>query len=275
VVLTRPQVYWRRARVPLAMFAVVAVIVLLYTQWPRPADRVATYETGFGENREFLMPDGSTMTLGAKTTLTAYYSDRRRMVVLNSGEGLFEVAHDPKRPFIVIAGPGAITALGTSFNVLRDSDRVVVTVINGTVDVAPHEPSMEDRGTSGIGPSASARSKSTHLSQGQEIAYGEHGAASPITSVDSNMATAWRDGRLEYHEESLRHVIMDVNRYQRRPIICDPEVGELLYTGDVRQDNIDAWVGKLHKVYPVEVVDTDPTHVLIRLDPEAAGHESR
>jgi len=53
------------------------------------------------------------------------FTRSRRSVILGRGEALFEVAHDSARPFVVIAGNGSITAVGTTFDVRKDADRVV------------------------------------------------------------------------------------------------------------------------------------------------------
>ena len=257
--------------------AVAAAIALRVLEWPQqpPADRVSAFETTFGENREVHLPDGSSIILGAKTALTTHYTDRERIMVLNTGESLFHVAHDPRRPFIVLAGRGCIRDVGTSFNVSRDSDRVVVTVVEGTVDVAPRHPSVEDPGANDLGADGSVQWQPMRLIRGQRVSYSKNGEASPIASADLKMTTSWREGRLQYDRENLRHVFADVNRYWNRQIIYDPQTGDLMYTGDVLQDDIDAWVRNLHVIFPVEVVDTDSAHVLVRIHREPAPREPR
>jgi len=269
---------WRRAwRFTPVALAAVAGIIFFQSVWldKRPTDHVVTYETGSGENRKIRMPDGSTLTLGARTTISTYYTDRRRIIVLNSGEGFFNVIHDPTRPFIVLAERGYIKAIGTSFNVLRNCDRVVVTVIEGAVDVAPREPSMEDRDARVASATPKMQWLPARLTQGQEMSYAANGTASPVTHAGSKRATSWREGRLQYGQESLAHVVMDVNRYWSHQIIYDREAGELRYTGDVPQSNIDGWVHALHEIFPVEVLDTDATHVLVRFHRDTAIQESQ
>jgi len=64
-------------------------------------------------------------------------------VLLDAGEALFDVAQEAKRPFIVSAGDRDIQALGTSFVVRRDDQKVSVTLMEGKVgvkEVAPLVP---------------------------------------------------------------------------------------------------------------------------------------
>ena len=55
--------------------------------------------------------------------------------MLLTGEGYFDVAHNPEKPFIVKTGELNVRALGTAFNVLAylGSDEVETTLVNGKV----------------------------------------------------------------------------------------------------------------------------------------------
>src|SRR3546814_4700891 len=48
---------------------------------------------------------------------------------------MFRVAHDASRPFIVDAGAGRITALGTQFQVQREGEAVSVMLLEGSVGI--------------------------------------------------------------------------------------------------------------------------------------------
>src|SRR6185312_11086218 len=95
------------------------------------------YQTKVGELRNVHLPDGSSIILGGQTELSVSFSAQRRSVGLLKGEAWFQVAHRSHWPFVVAAGDGTITDLGTAFLVQRDSDRVVVTVTQGTVEITP------------------------------------------------------------------------------------------------------------------------------------------
>ena len=69
------------------------------------------------------------------------------------------------------------------------------------------------------------------------------------------MATAWRDGNLQYLTEKLQFVVEDINRYATNPIrLGDSQVGELAYSGTVFTDRIDNWLESLPMVFPVKVI---------------------
>jgi transmembrane sensor len=115
----------RNTAIALGLAAAMAVAVV-GLRWAVPVEwraiiggsRMFVAETGLAEHREILLVDGSKISLGARTAVTADITTQRRTVVLSRGEALFQVARDPHRPFRVIAGGGTITAVGTAFNVI-------------------------------------------------------------------------------------------------------------------------------------------------------------
>ena len=218
------------------------------------------YQTGVAEQREVVMSDGSRITLSAKSVIKADWTSTKRTIVLVQGEALFNAAHNPTRPFVVIAGRGSIQAVGTAFNVLRAPERVIVTVSEGAVLVRPSE--STDRVSSGS-TGAPAIWKAAALKSGEEMSYREDGSATPVKSTDPAIALSWRSGRLEYLQQPLSRVIADVNRYWTKQITFDREVGELVYTGDVVPPKIDAWVENLPELFPLVITESDSKHIVL------------
>jgi len=218
---------------------------------------VTLYATEPAQHENVVLIDGSQIQMGARTAVTTNVTRENRLVVLDRGEALFQVAHDPKRPFRVLAGAGVITAVGTAFNVRRLDGTVVVTVTEGTVEVAPAR-------------TVNARSGAEfphgqRVTRGESISYDAEGKLSDVRTVDPKMATAWRDGQLEYRSEPLNRVVQDVNRYSRTAVMIeDSAAGEILYSGTVFERDINDWLAALGKVFPeLEVVHRDHD-VLIR-----------
>lgn len=222
-------------------------------------------ETRESEHRRIELDDGSSIELGAASSLSVNYSAKRRAVVLEAGEALFEVARDPNRPFVVLAGSGTITAVGTAFNVRRDADRVVVTVTEGEVEVVQQggsPSSMTGEGSAAAPDPAPLRQT---LLVGERVEYNAAGLAR-LDDVSPAAATEWRNGRLRYRAEPLKHVIPDVERYTPHILIIgDTAVGELKFTGTVFQDKADEWLRGLEQVFPVEVIELDDEQLLLRL----------
>src|SRR5277367_6540597 len=80
-----------------------------------------TYQTAHGAQAVWHLPDGSVLHLNTDTAVTVRYSATERLLVLDRGEAMFEVAHDARRAFRVLAGSTNAVAIGTQFDAYRRS----------------------------------------------------------------------------------------------------------------------------------------------------------
>src|SRR5262249_24675475 len=95
------------------------------------------FHTRFGERRSILLSDGSRIGLNTESRIHVRLSNNRRLVELDTGEALFQVAHDSRRPFEVKVGKVLLRAVGTEFNVDLRASRTTVTVLEGRVLATP------------------------------------------------------------------------------------------------------------------------------------------
>jgi transmembrane sensor len=260
---------WRVSRSAKLLSIAACVVVLAasgltlygtrHSLWETLRDQVQWYATAASQHRTVELPDGSRITLGARTELSTHYTAARRIILLERGEAWFSVARNAQRPFTVLAGGGEITAIGTQFNVRRDLDanldRVTVTVSNGTVDVGPPK-------TSNPNPAAESGSPiqptwaPARLGQGQEISYDTQGPEGDVATADLEATAAWKEGRLEYRHVPLKVVIPRVNRYSEKPIVlADRAAGELQFSGTVFEDQVNEWLRALQAAYPIEITE--------------------
>jgi hypothetical protein len=83
------------------------------------------------------LKDGSTVRLTPGSKLSySDFSEKQRVVYLN-GEGFFDVAKDPAKPFLVYTGQIVVQVVGTSFNVISSTGKTKsnVSVTSGKVKV--------------------------------------------------------------------------------------------------------------------------------------------
>jgi transmembrane sensor len=165
-----------------------------------------SYSTAIGEQRLVQLSDGSSVKLDTQTKLVVRYSSGRRDLELQTGQALFDVAHDPARPFVVKAGETQVTALGTRFDVRRDVDGADVTLVRGSVEVRR---------------SGSTQPQVWRLKPGQALATSTP-AAKP-RPIDVAAATSWSEGRLVFHAVPLSAAIAEINRYSREKVVLDVE----------------------------------------------------
>ena len=200
------------------------------------------------------LPDGSSVELGGRSSLSVVYSSQNRVVVAEDGETLFRVSKDPSRPFIVRAGPVTVTAVGTAFVVRRAGESVSVAVTEGAVDVRVD-------GGGGV--------SEVRAAAGQLVRYDRGRLSESLEMLAPEAATAWREGQLQFVDEPLRLVIASINRYYEREVIIDPSLEDLRFTGTVFENGIDAWLRGLPAAFPARVVNVDKRRV--RIAPATVG----
>jgi len=257
---TEPRPSLRLPRVSLGVAAVLAGVAfaLLTLFWQRPPSSIFT--TSVGENRDITLADGSIVALGGDTRIEVTLSAGVRAIELFKGEALFTVAKDPLRPFKVRVGDATIVALGTAFDVQRDSDRAIVAVTEGRVLVEPIAHFLPVSVLQGFRP----KLRAVHLDAGQQTVAGSAGIEDPTAVEDTAAATAWQTGRLAFRLQPLRYVLEDVNRYAPKPIVLEgPGLGSLVITGTVERDNITGWISSLERVFDLEATE-EADRIVIR-----------
>ena len=179
-----PSTRWKWA-VPVLGVAMAAA--LAFAVGPSLLVRLeADHLTSTAELRDVRLPDGSLVTLSAKSAIAVSANADERMITLIEGEAFFQVKADAARPFRVISGPVRTTVLGTRFDVRRDSYGVSVGVEEGSVQV--DAPSSTERLQAG---------EAVRLEFGGEVAR----SRSQLTTAD------WRRGAAccsEYHPAGSR-----------------------------------------------------------------------
>lgn len=188
-----------------ATVAALAAALALLLSWSDVATRFrADHYAGVGERKVVGLDDGSRAELDARSSIAVHYSAAERRVILLSGEAWFDVAPDPARPFVVEAGEGSVTALGTAFDVALNGSGARVTVNE-------HRVLVMSGGASVV------------VEEGQQSAYERDAAAGAPQSVDVETVTAWRRGKLIVAKLPLGDVLAAVGRYHRGVIYCvDP-----------------------------------------------------
>lgn len=141
----------RLARFIMVAAASVAVMLGMWHLSDRHAYRkmssqIARMETSAGQRVTMTLPDGTQVQLNAGTKLEyPQVFDRGVRRVKLSGEAMFDVNHDARRPFVVETFASEIEVLGTRFNVLSDEERnrFSTTLVEGRVQVRSRlEPSQ-------------------------------------------------------------------------------------------------------------------------------------
>lgn len=195
---------------------VAAAAVIGAAAWP-VFDDVDVYRTGFGERRQITLADGSVVALDSASRVKVRYTAEARRLTLLQGQARFDVAHNAVRPFSVDAGDRRVVATGTAFNIELLGRAVNVTLLEGSVVVAP---------------SATPAATPVPLRAGQQLVV-TAGAVSPrVEPVKVEDATAWQRGKIVLDNVPLEQAAMRVNRYSdRKVVVGDADAAALTVSG--------------------------------------------
>lgn len=174
-----------------------------------------------------VLPDGSKVWLNAASSLKypVNFTGKERKVEL-SGEGYFEVAHNPARPFIVNTAGQTVKVLGTHFDIdaYKDDGNIKTTLFEGSVKI-----------TNGSG------TQSLRLTPGEQ-ALNTTGKLSLIPDADTGEAIAWKEGKFLFHNTDLMTIMKEISRWY------DVEVE---YQGKITPKH---YIGRISRNVPVSQI---------------------
>ncbi len=158
-----------------------------------------TFDTRVGERRVIVLEDESRVTLNTDTRIAVAFDKKDRVIRLERGEALFNVAHDAGRPFFVRADGGEVRAIGTRFMVRRDGARLAVTLLEGKVAVRKDA----------LAPIL--------LEPGDRVVLGADAVAlRDRPQIDT--VTAWQRGELILRDTPVAEAVREMNRYSQSHI---------------------------------------------------------
>lgn len=208
---------WKKALVSLAGAVCLMLGFLPHLTLQLAADHVS----GTGEQRTYLLGDGSTLTLAAESAVDIRYSDGERRVRLLKGAAFFAVQRDGERPFIVQAGSTRIAVLGTAFAVDMSDSGTLVSASHGRVRV-------ED---SSVTPAVSA-----DLTAGDRLAV-TWGEGASLTRIAVDDVARWRSGELIARDLPVSELIDSFRPYYGGVIVITEPFASQRVTGLYRLDD--------------------------------------
>lgn len=215
-----------------------------------------SYATDIGEYRQVVLADGSRLRLNTATTLRVTLDKTRREVEVQSGEALFEVAKDPDRPFIVLAGGHQVRALGTVFTVRRlpsAPNALAVTLVEGRVEVSMEQPTP-------------ALPSPVVLQPGQRLEVTGAKGTPRLGSAPIEHAIAWARQEVALDDVSLPEAIAEMNRYSRRQIVLerDPRLTPLRVSGVYGAGDNEGFAQAVAALHGLEVRRQDDRLVILK-----------
>lgn len=211
---------WGKLKIAASIILLLGSAALLFLL--NRADELVIAETG-GEEIHLTLADGSEVWLNRDSRLSypENFEGDERLVKL-SGEAFFKVAHNPAKPFIVLADKAKVKVLGTSFNVKAPEQAPVaqVFVLSGKVSLSATE----------------AEEEQVILQPGQKgILMKAHNSVRMLQEENSNVL-AWKENKLVFKKATLGEVISTLEDYfDIRMQVSEPELLNCRFTGVFRE----------------------------------------
>lgn len=231
----------------LGVIAVLAGVTAQYATQPR----YLSYSTTIGGGETITLADGTLIQLNTDTALRTRFDEKRREVILDKGEAFFQVTHDAKRPFVVMAAGHRITDLGTKFSVKSGNSRVEVSLLEGRAEFES---------------ASGGKPQSAVLKPGDVV----------VATADSMKLThkpedvlsrqlGWRRGVLIFDNTTLANAAKEFNRYNRRKLVVgDSTAANLTIVGTFQANDVEAFADVAQFVLHLKVQKRDQETVISR-----------
>jgi transmembrane sensor len=178
-----------------------------------------TMTTPKGGKYDLTLSDGTKVFLNAASSITypTRFSGKNRKVSI-TGEAYFEVAKNPKMPFIVLANGTETQVLGTHFDIMayQDEPFIKATLLEGSINFrTPHS--------------------EVHLNPGQQAVLPEFSDRISVQDANMEVALSWKNGYFIFQDEDLHSIMRKVARWYDVEVVYDADLKNLSYGGSISQ----------------------------------------
>jgi transmembrane sensor len=226
--MREPAVQVRTGQLPGAKLAAAIGAVLLlgagaFGYFAQP--NYTPYETPVGGRQILTLSDGSQIELNTNSKVRIASAQNARRVIVDKGDVYFDVRHNARRPFVVVAHGRTLVDLGTKFLVRERPDALEVSLLEGKLKLEAPKGGNTPATIMAPGEVAVATERTT------SVAKSEH------TAIATELS--WRQGILIFHHTPLSEAVAEFNRYTTRKItIANPVVARLEINGKFRTNDI-------------------------------------
>ncbi|MGZ2370917.1 FecR family protein [Ancylomarina sp. YFZ004] len=173
-----------------------------------------------GGEYSLTLSDGTKIWLNSNSKLRypTKFTGKERLVELE-GEAYFDVSKNKDFPFVVKMNDIQIKVLGTSFNVnaYGDENEIITTLVEGKVEV------------NGL-----VRNQKEILTPNDQFIINKHNGNFKKTQVDTQIYTAWKNGRLVFQNERLEEIMIRLSRwYNVEVFFMNNECKNIKFSGDL------------------------------------------
>ena len=229
----------RKKRRSFLVASSLAILVAAISYLTLSINSNSQFETIYADNNmEYVLPDNSKVWLSKGSELSYQKDfDNNRNVKMN-GKVLYEVTHNPEKPFVIDAEGMEVTVLGTKFIVSNtDEGADYVDVINGKVKV-------DDK----LGKSENlilTKGMAAQRSEGN-MQYSENNSANEMF---------WASKSLRYNNVSLETIFDDLEIYFDKKILTNNQFSNCKFKGTFSGEKLEDVLSTLQVIYELEMIN--------------------
>lgn len=241
--------FWLMRAAAILLIPVLSILIYtvsensgsLFTQADRVVDSLEVSAPA-GSLTVVKLVDGSVVHLnyGSKIEYPKNFRGDTRTLKL-TGEGYFEIAHDPDKPFIVETNGMNIRVLGTKFNVKAYSDNSIVstTLVEGKVRL---EEILKNGETQNVGT----------MVPGQHVEYNRETKKVNSSMVNVNRFIDWKDGLLIFENSKIGEVTEKLARKFNVEFLLGDGVQDLIYTVTFVDESLNQILDLMSQTTPIQ-----------------------
>lgn len=225
-----------RSAAAIGLVAIFGTLAARYALQPKETP----YSTTIGGSETITLADGTLIQLNTDTALRTRFDEHHREVILDKGEAFFQVTHDARRPFVVLAAGHRVTDLGTKFAVKSNNDRVEVSLIEGRAQ---------------FDSTASEKPQSAVLTPGDVVvATANSMRLTRKSNDDLSKQLGWRRGVLIFDNTTLASAAKEFNRYNRQKLVVEgAATAALTVVGTFQANDVEAFADVAQLVLHLKV----------------------
>lgn len=228
-----------------------------------------------GQKTEVTLPDKSKVWLNANSSLKyASTFDKKHRSVLLVGEAFFDVTHDPENLFVVNTSTALkINVHGTTFNVkaYADEDVIETTLVKGKITIE----GIAIKGSESKEIVMVPNQMFKYYKSSTEVAVHSVNTLSSATEpapednkrentrkvaaieldqqIDVIPITAWKEGRLVFHDEPFESLAIKLERWYNVEIhFDDPAIKSIHFSGTFEKENINQVLDYMQITTPID-----------------------
>jgi ferric-dicitrate binding protein FerR (iron transport regulator) len=240
VVVSRQSIGFYLKRVAAILVIAFGLFFLLNQE---PQAEILTVASLEAMDTPAILPDGTKIFLNQNTKVSypEVFASNERLLGF-TGEGFFEVAHNPEKPMLIETGNLRVKVLGTTFDLMNynESDEVVLFLQTGKVlfySVNPEDGSVVEQ---------------IILLPGQKGVYSKvTGSISKESFVDNNFM-AWKSGVLEFVKTPLSDVFEVLEKTYNIRITSTTECNHELLTATYNNETIESIFESIKVIYGID-----------------------